>query len=167
VSSTYFPKAKVLMASQILLSLILTLLLITASAVFTGCSSLPADFIQNKELWQGKGISDYTYVVGITPKLAWPDITVTVREKTLVTTEPELQPNAFLGDITSTDMYTVEYLFDVVERYLRDGGWQVSVRYDSEYGFPAEFHAVGKSVLSADSFVVSNFAQIPAPLGPW
>ena len=136
-------------------------LIIVLPLIFTaGCSNLPTDFTNSRELWQEKNIVDYFYVI-VMPHFS--EIAVTVHNKTGVSTIPYMKTPYFLGDISSINpIFTVEYLFEKVEKYLRDKDRIVTVKYDPEYGFPTNLKAESKSLPIFDAFIISDF--IPEPL---
>ena len=94
-----------------------------------------------------------------TQKTALPAVHVIVINKTEVSTIT-VAP-VFLGDIASVNpQFTMEYLFEKVEKYLRDKDRVVTVSYHPVYGFPENVSAAFKRPLVVDSFVVTGFIPI-------
>ena len=115
----------------------LTLLLLLA-----GCSRLPADYKQNKDLWESENVSNYSYKILITERFALPEITVVVHNKTEVAWSGHSGTLLFLGSPSSiNNVLTIELLFERLERFLREEGRRVEVSYDPVYGFPARVTA--------------------------
>lgn len=127
---------------------VILLVLATGCSLFS--SGSPADRLErNRQRWADQGQANYAYTVGVgcfCPTWLVQPARVVVRADTVAavrdpsTGEPLQDPSTDepLTDAQREAFPTIDGLFDMVERAVRENADRLDVRYDSRFGHPRE-----------------------------
>ncbi len=142
------------------------LLLLTLIVILAACSAgTPSELDRNRQTWQDSGITHYRFSLNIGCFCAFRDktpITVEVQNEEIISM---IYPDGTLV-ATSDPNYeifsqhaTIERLFTELEAGLSGDADEITVTYDSTYGFPSEiyFDYIKAAVDDELSLSVSNF----------
>ena len=133
---------------------------VVLSAAACGFSTGPSEELASaRSRWQRLGPPSYTYTIGLscecTSEMAGP-VTVLVRNGTVesrnyVRTGATV-PSEYTGTFTS-----VEGLFAIVEKAVRDGTKDFVVQYDPILGYPIRIQ-LGDPALDSPVYMISGFS---------
>ncbi|MBI5965548.1 MAG: hypothetical protein HY863_18885 [Chloroflexi bacterium] len=142
------------------------LLLLTLIVILTACSvGTPSELDRNRQTWQDSGITHYRFSLHIGCFCAFRDkmpITVEVQNDEIVSMTYS-DGTVIAQDDPNYEIFsqhaTIERLFTELEAGLGGDADEVTVTYDSTYGFPSEiyFDYIKAAVDDELSLSVSNF----------
>ena len=145
------------------------LILLTLIVILTACSvAAPTEFEKNRQTWQDSGIAHYRFSLNIGCFCAFRNqmpITVEVQNGDVISmTYPDgtLVAEADPNYVTFLRYSTIDRVFAELEAGLAGDAEEITVTYDSAYGFPSDIYFDYIKAAADDelSLTVSNFETL-------
>ncbi len=138
---------------------------LTGCVIFSGSKDLQTEVDENRALWDGAAIADYSMrfqrLCVICPIDFLIPVRITVRGDT-IDTVTDLDSGAPVTGITAGTFLTIDELFLIIQDAIDQNASEIDVKYDAVLGYPTDVDIdLSRSVFNDEAqFLIRDFQEL-------